>query len=341
MRRTALALFSLAFLGMSAWSEPSGAGAQAPTPHVDVGIGEPSPSFFDDPRFRSTGIRHARLIVPYDVVKAGGAALATADAWLAAAQRQGVEPLVTFGHADGSRRRRRRLPTVAEYAAHVNEFRDRYPWVREYATWNEANLPATQPTGRHPRRAAAYYRALRRQCDAAGCRVVAVELLLQRSWRRFRWIRRFREAAGRGPHIWGIHNYPDVTRLRFLNTGIFLRKVPRDEVWFTETGGIVRFAKRWPHDERRAARAVRHVFRMAAVSPRIKRVYLYNWRATPNPRWDSGFISVEGTERRSFFELLDGLALERFRPLPPPVVPDPLPDTPIPVGPDDDSPGDG
>ena len=333
MRRFALALLSLVAVGTSA------AGAaeapRAPTPHVDVGIGEPSPSFFYDPRFHATGIRHARLIVPYDAVREGGSGLASIDEWLAAARAQGVEPLVTFSHSS-DRRRRFKLPSVASYAAHVREFRARYPWVREYATWNEANLIGVQPTGRYPRRTAAFYRALRRQCKAAGCRVVAVELLLRRSWRSFRWIRRFREAAGRGPHIWGVHNYPDVTRLRFLNTGIFLRKVPRDEVWFTETGGIVRFAERWPHDERRAARAVRHVFRLAAISPRIKRVYLYNWQATPNPRWDSGFIGIEGLERRAFFELLDGLALERFRPPPPPVLPDSLPTQPIPLGPDTD-----
>jgi len=299
------------------------AAAQEPTPHVDVGIGDQSPGIFDDPRFQATGITHARLIVPFDVVRAGGGNLQLVDAWLDAARRNGVEPLVTFGHRNGTKAQQMRLPSVADYAARVREFRDRYPWVREYATWNEANLASVQPTGHHPRRAAAYYRALKRQCLAAGCQVVAVEVLLTRSWRTFRWIRAFRRAAGRGPHIWGIHNYPDVTRLRFLNTSIFLRKVPRDEVWFTETGGIVRFTKRWPYDERRAARAVRHVFRLAAISPRVKRVYLYNWRADQhNQRWDSGFISYDGVERRAFFELLDGLALDRFRPPPPPVVPD-------------------
>ena len=49
------------------------AAAQSPIPHVDVGIGEQNPTLFDDPRFQTTGIRHARLIVPYDVVRAGGA----------------------------------------------------------------------------------------------------------------------------------------------------------------------------------------------------------------------------------------------------------------------------
>ena len=209
--------------------------------------------------------------------------------------------------------------------------------MREFATWNEANLVSVQPTGRHPQRAAAYYRALRRQCAVAGCRVLAVEVLLTGSWKTWRWIKRFRQAAGRGPHTWGVHNYPDVTRLRTRNTGIFLRRVPRDEVWFTETGGVVRFRKVWPYDELRAARAVRHTFRLATVSARIKRMYLYNWHATAeNPRWDSGFISADGVARRAFGELLDGLALPRFRPPPPPVTELPDPDGSIGLAPDAD-----
>jgi hypothetical protein len=305
-------------------------------PHVAVGISDQSAGLFADSRFRATGIRHARLIVPYDVVRRGGRQLWYADTWLAAARVHGVEPLVTFSHS--SRRRRQfRLPKVAAYSARVREFRERYPWVREYATWNEANLRTVQPTARYPRRTALFYRALRRQCAAAGCRVLAVEVLLTGSWKTWRWVKRFRRAAGRGPHTWGVHNYPDVTRLGGRNTGIFMRRVPRDEVWFTETGGVVKFRKRWPRDERRAARAVRHTFRLAARSPRVKRIYLYNWRADArNRRWDSGIIAADGTERRAYHELLDALTLERFRPPPPPVVPDTPPSGPVPADDDDD-----
>jgi hypothetical protein len=323
------ALLAALALGLSA-----GAAAQVEPvvpvvpPQVEVGIAEQNPDLFGDARFRATGIRHARLIVPYDVVRRGGSDLAVADAWLSAAHAQGIEPLVTFAHSSG-RRRQFKLPKVARYSARVREFRKRYPWVREYATWNEANLVTVQPTGRYPRRTALFYRALRRQCAAAACRVLAVEVLLTGSWKTWRWVKRFRRAAGRGPHTWGVHNYPDVTRLGRRNTGIFMQRVPRDEIWFTETGGVVRFRKRWPHDERRAARAVRHTFRLAASSPRIKRIYLYNWRADRNRRWDSGIIAADGTERRAYYELLDGLALERFRPPPPPVVPDMPPSGPV------------
>lgn len=315
---------------------PLAAVAQAPVVprgHVVVGIGEPSPELFEDQRFRATGIRNARLIVPYDVVKAGGWPLAVADLWLERARRDDVEPLVSFTHSY-SKRRQFRLPSVREYSARVAEFQARFPWVREYSTWNEANHAGVQPTGRNPRRTAVFYRALKKQC--VGCRVVAVEVLLTHSWRTWRWIRRFRERAGPGPHIFGLHNYPDVTRLRDLNTRLFLRRVPNAEVWLTETGGVVRFAKRWRYNEVRAGRAVRHVFTLASRYPRVKRVYLYNWRDDGNKRWDSGLISRDGLERDGYFELLDGLTLERFRPVQPSSMSAVAPmQPPLPVGPAD------
>jgi hypothetical protein len=104
---------------------------------------------------------------------------------------------------------------------------------------------------------------------------------------------------------------------------------------------VVRF-KRWRYSEARAGRAVRHVFKLAAAFPRVKRVYLYNWRSDGNKRWDSGLISRDGILRRGFFELLDALALDRFRPLAPVVgesLPEPAPPPPAPPpppgGPDD------
>jgi hypothetical protein len=297
----------------AALAAPAGAQVAEPAP-VTVGIGEPSPELFEDARFHATGIRHARMIVPYDVVQAGGWALQVADLWLERARRDGVEPLVSFSHSY-VRGRQLKLPSVRQYSARVAEFRARYPWVREFSTWNEANHKGTQPTGRHPRRTAVFYRVLKRQCPE--CTVVAVEVLLTHSWKTWRWIRRFRERAGRGPHIFGLHNYPDVTRLRSLNTRLFLRRVPRAQVWLTETGGVVRF-RHWRHNEVRAARAVRHVFTIASRFRRVRRVYLYNWRADDNKRWDSGLISREGTERRAYWELLDGLTRDHFRPLLPP-----------------------
>jgi hypothetical protein len=55
---------------------------------------------------------------------------------------------------------------------------------------------------------------------------------------------------------------------------------------------------------------------MASAFPRVKRLYFYSWRFDGNERWDSGLISDEGTERMAYYELLDGLTLDLFKPLP-------------------------
>jgi hypothetical protein len=306
-------LIALAVGALTASAASAAPGASGPLlPHTIVGMGEQNPDMFEDSRFHATGIRHARLLVPYDVVKRGGWPLAAADVWLARARRDGIEPLVSFGHSM-SKRHQFRLPSVREYSRRVAEFRERYPWVREFSTWNEANLGSVQPTGRHPRRTAVFYRALKRQCR--GCTVVAVELLVTSNWRMWRWIRAFRERAGRGRLIFGLHNYPDVTRLRSKATRRFMRRVKNAEVWITETGGIVRH-RGFKYNEGRAARVIRHVFKLTHAFPRITRLYLYNWAYDGNKRWDSGLISDEGTERMGYYEFLDGLSLDRFKPLP-------------------------
>jgi hypothetical protein len=131
----------------------------------------------------------------------------------------------------------------------------------------------------------------------------------------WRWIRAFRHRAGRGRLIFGLHNYPDVTRLRSKATRRFMRRVKNAEVWITETGGIVRH-RGFKYNEGRAARVIRHVFKLTERFPRITRLYLYNWAYDGNKRWDSGLISDEGTERMGYYAFLDGLSLDRFKPLP-------------------------
>jgi hypothetical protein len=316
-----LALGALLAVSCPAWAQdPAPDGdplvPEPAPPHVEVGIGENTSALFQDERFLQTGIRHVRLTVPYDVVRAGGTKLAQADAWLEQARQLGLDPLVSFGFSTRRpvRRWRWHLPSVAEYGARVREFRERYPWVHELTTWNEANHKRVQPSGTRPVRTAALYRELRRQCSDGSCQAVAVDVLLTRSRRTWSWIRKFARYAGPGHHIWGLHNYPDVNRHSRRYTRRFLRTV-RGEVWFTETGGIVHFGKRWRTDEYRAGSAVRFAFRLAASSPRIKRMYLYNWRqARLNRRWDSGLISTSGQERDGYFELVDALSEDLFRP---------------------------
>jgi hypothetical protein len=309
-------------------SPPTGDEPVAPVDHVDVGIGDNRGAFFNDENFAAMGFRNVRLTVPYDLVRARGWRLHYADAWLQAAKDRGLDVLISFGFSN-RRGLRWHLPSIREYRKRVREFMDRYPWVHEYTTWNEANHKRVQPTGKHPIRTAMLYRTLRTLCREPGCTTVAADILLTGSRRTWRWIKAFKRRA-HTPKVWGVHNYPDANRMSSRQTRRFLRTVS-GEVWFTETGGIVRFGRTWKPNERRAARALHHVFRLAELSPRVKRIYLYSWRGTrTNRRWDSGLISPAGRLRAGFHAVVDELTLDRFNPKTPALQPPPANAPPVP-----------
>jgi hypothetical protein len=237
--------------------------------------------------------------VPYDAV-AREADRELADLWLNAAARAGVEPFITFGH---SRAVPERLPSVAAFRAAFRAFRERYPGVNAYAPWNEINH-ASQPTARAPRRAAEFYNVVKAECP--DCTVLAGDVLDQRGMTRY--VRRYQRHLEGEPAIWGLHNYADTNRFRTSGLRDLLRTVKGD-VWLTETGGIVRFGRSFPRDERRAARSIAYAFKLARDNERVRRVYLYNWTgARPSDRFDSGLIASDGTARPGFDALRAELA---------------------------------
>ena len=85
------------------------------------------------------------------------------------------------------------------------------------------------------------------------------------------WVRRFASAAGTTKLIWGLHNYIDANRFRETGTKALLKAVKGD-VWFTETGGLVRRNNgstiEFPGSTRHAAEATNQVFKLAALSSR-------------------------------------------------------------------------
>ena len=280
MRRFLLVLLVPALLALSV----------APAAHArfTLGIDAQNTVMLDDPRFHALGVKHMRVVVPYDLL-GDAASLARYAPVLEQARIHDTRVLVAFNH---SAKRPRRLPSVAEYQRYVREFRTRFPWVREITVWNEANH-VTQPTYRNPRMAAQYYNAARVACKS--CAIVAADVL--DSTNLAPWIKTFRRYA-KSPAIWGLHNYKDVHRLRDVSIKA-MRKATgrRGQVWLTETGGIVRFADSIPYDERRAAKATAHVLRVAAKR-RVSRVYLYQWTGEElGHRWDSGLIAVDGRAR--------------------------------------------
>jgi hypothetical protein len=306
-------------------------GAASASARPLVGIGDQKPAMFSDPRFAWLKVTKARIIVSWRVDQDGWERGWVA-AWLAAARRAGVEPLVGFGHA-WSGRWRRVLPSVAQYRAAVRAFRARYPWIHDYIAWNEANH-CSQPTCNHPERAAAYYDALVSACPR--CQVVAADVIDQRNM--VPWLRAFKRAARHSTPLWGLHNYLDVNRLRSTGTRRFLRAV-RGRVWITETGGIVHrrhYVRQIAVEESpaHAAAATSYALELADQHPRITRVYLYQWNAdSASNVWDSGLVGWLGDLRPGFsvlarFRGRDPRRAPALAPAPAPAPQPPPPNTP-------------
>ena len=257
-----------------------------------IGMSDQKTGMWQDPRFKRLGIEQVRLLVAYDSVLRGD--YSRYDAWMAAAHARGADVLLTINHSSENPTR---LPSLGQYRRVVRELRAHYPWVHTMSAWNEANH-VSQPTYRHPRRAAQYFNVMRRECR--GCTIVAADVLDQRNM--LPWLTQFRRVA-RNPRIWGLHSYGDANHFRPLgasSTRLLLRSV-RGQVWLTEAGGIVRFGTRYRGGragERHAAQAVKRTFAVARSSPRIKRVYLYQWNADPRfITWDSAFVAADGRAR--------------------------------------------
>jgi hypothetical protein len=184
---------------------------------------------------------------------------------------------------------------VAAFRAAFRAFRARWPQVRVFAPWNEVNHDS-QPTWDAPRRAAEYYNVVREECG--GCTVLAGDLLDQKGMEAY--LAAYRRHLQGEPRIWGLHNYADTNRFRDRGIRALESAVP-GEVWLTETGGIVRFGRSFPHDERRAARAVRFMLRLARRHRRVARVYVYNWTgAARDARFDAGLVGPDGRPRPAY-----------------------------------------
>ncbi len=286
-----VALLALAAgLASPAWWGPAPAGART----LVVGIGDQTPDVFHDPRFLVLGIHAARLSVAWDVFD-NRAQTRALNEWLRAALADGVSPLISFDHHAPSELGHT-PPTPGQLAHAFRIFRARYPWVHDFATWNEANF-CGEPTCHRPGLVASYYRVLRRTCPS--CTVLGAELLDQPGM--VTWVRAFDRALGGQPAIWGLHNYIGANRLQVGSTLALLRAT-RSEIWFTETGGVVArhndSRAAFPQSPSHAATVTSFIFnRLARLSPRITRVYLYQWNAGPGAEqgWDSGLVGPEPT----------------------------------------------
>jgi hypothetical protein len=280
--------------------------ASTATRGLVVGIGEQHSAMFGDPRFSALDIRYARLAIGWNALESRSESRALAT-WLRAARADGVHPLISFEHS-WIAGHHRQLPSAAAFARQFRLLHKRYPWVTDFAVWNEANY-CGQPTCHSPGVVAAYYRLARVACPS--CNVLASELLDVPGM--VTWVDRVRQALGYEPGLWGLHNYIGANRLSTASTRALLGAT-HGQIWFTETGGVVARHNHSSHDfpesAAHAATVTRFVFdRLVPLSPRVARVYLYQWSAGTHRResWDSGLIGPHGTPRPAFWVLVQEL----------------------------------
>ena len=275
--------------------------AQAVTGSYIVGISDNKPSTFDDPRLKQIGIRTARLVIPWNAISREPARTAL---WMDAARREKIQPLIAFDRTRGNNCPQRPcyLPTRKQFDREFKRFRKKYPYVRYYTPWNEANHPG-QPTAKRPDRVADFHDVIADRCRK--CVVVAGDPLDTPGVGG--WMRSYEKrlkAHRRKVAIWGLHNYISANYFSTRGTAEAMRATKAD-VWLTETGGIVQMltfdATRLNYDENRAARALQFAFDLMAKYPcRAKRMYVYNWQAAPRDRFDTGVINPDGRARPAF-----------------------------------------
>jgi hypothetical protein len=270
-----------------------------------VGVGDEFAEMFANPLWQQLHAKIARYIAPYDAV-AHRDSLARAAAWIQAAEEQHAQILVAFYHSEHTPTQ---LPGVALYAHDVQKFIRRFPHVRQYQAWDEANrgnIPhyLSSPSASANAR---YYQALRRACTT--CTVIGLDVLDQANiGPTLEYIAEFKREVGRlhtvMPSVWGLHDYSDVNRMESWRT----REVGRalgGALWLTETGGIVQFGGAFPNRHgsglARAANVLNYTLNLAGSYQRIKRLYIYNWTGgVSSARFDAGLTDYRNRPRPGY-----------------------------------------
>jgi polysaccharide biosynthesis protein PslG len=281
--------------------------ARKPPPrvHAAVGIGDEQPTMFANRFYRALHTHIARYVTPYDVMtNHRHNDLPRLRAWLRAAARSHVQPLVAFYHSD---RTPRRMPSVKLYTRDVKRFLRAFPGVHLLQPWDEANRGNVRTRGDsfnspNAKQSAHYYLALKHACRH--CTVVGLDVLDSTDPRAtVHYIEEFKHHIPRKqmPHLWGLHNYSDTNRFHPGGTRAVLAHTS-GQVWLTETGGIAKLSTSFPFNLSRQSRATAYMFKLASMSRRITRVYIFQWTGgvARHEYFDAGLSNVRGKPRPAY-----------------------------------------
>ena len=272
--------------------------------NATTGIGDEQPAMFSNPAFRALNTKIARYVTPYDVMSNHTANdLPRLRAWLSAASRAHIQPLVAFYHSD---RTPQKMPSVAAYTKAVKAFLKAFPSVRLLQPWNETNRGTVRERGDSytspsAEQAAQYYLALKKLCS--NCTVVGLDVLDSTDVRStIAYINAFKRDVGRShlPTVWGLHNYSDTNRFHAGGTKAVLADTS-GQVWLTETGGLAKLSPSFPFNLSRQSRATAYMFSLSRLSSRITRLYIFQWTgATKHDVFDAGLTDAHGKPRPAY-----------------------------------------
>ena len=330
-----LMLATLAAAAALVAASPLLAATKKPQHHPQVGIGDNKDDMFSDPRFLALGIKTVRYSMAWDVL-AGGYQTRDVTTWMKAAKAHHLDVLITIDHSRRyivkvvkvrekvhgkwtyvKKKKRvsqsRVLPSATQYVAAFKAFRKRFPWVKNYVTWDETNYFG-EATYDKEGLVASYYRGMRKACSS--CTILAAEFLdvdKHEAVPLATWAKKFVKDLGYQPGYWAINDYEDANHLVSTSTRQLLGAVT-GKVWLAETGGIVNRHNGtthpgFPQNATHAAKADSYVLNtLGSLSPRIQRIYLYEWDAqTKLDSWDTALISYNNVPRPGYNVLANTL----------------------------------
>jgi hypothetical protein len=324
-RRTQLALAAGVAVVTALAVFAGGRQEEAPPVRMTYGVSGEDPRMFADPRFAALGLHDARVQVSWDLAVHTGPAYPGLAAervrlarWLADAPAAGIRRVLLAIKPS------RDLPGAQPGAAYGGALAALLAWidargagdlVTAISPWNEPD--AAPSTRADPVAAGRMYAVVRALCAVRGCRAVAGDFA-DRGMSAAYLAGYLRGAGAPAPRVWAWHAYedawdraadPTLPRLR-----AFLAQLPpRDEVWLTEQGGIVRRLQ--PGDDGRTSQSAAAanadlaflLDRATHLDARITRFDVYQFRGEPPPRWDSGLIAPDGATRAAYTTFRDAL----------------------------------
>jgi hypothetical protein len=311
-----LALLSGLLVSSSAIGQAGTSARRSPSAHAAAsyltGIGDEHATMFGNPLWRQLHTKIARYIAPYDAA-VRSFSLDQAKIWIHAAEAQHQQILVAFYHSEYTPTK---LPSVGLYQHDVQKFIKLFPHVRQYQSWDESNRGNVPHSFASPSATASakYYQALIRVCK--GCTAIGLDVLDQANIApTLRYISEFKAAISRlqtvMPKIWGLHDYSDVNRLQSFRTHEISQALG-GQVWLTETGGIVQFKPEFLNVHgsglKRAANVLKYMFSVAASTPQVKRMYIFDWSGgTTGTRFDAGLTDAHNKPRPGYVAVCHAL----------------------------------